>query len=233
LLFICRLSIVPGLVLAIVAPVAYGARPLVTDDASLVDAKACQLESWIQKNRGSTEYWALPACNFTGNLELTFGGSRFSDAEATQTANVTFQGKTLFKPLKPNDWGIGFVAGHAGRVDGAADSQWYAYVPASFSFHDDRFQLDINAGWMRDSQDRRDHLTWGIAAETLIAKRISLVAEVFNQGEDKPSFQIGFRYSLVPDRVQVDGTYGKSLGNDNNGRWLSLGVRLLSVPFLP
>lgn len=233
MLFTRRLSIVAGFVLGIVAPIAYGSRPLVTDDASIVDAKACQLESWIQKNRDSTEYWALPACNFTGNLEWTLGGSRFSDVEGTRTANVTFQGKTLFKPLTPNDWGIGFVAGHAARANATADSQLYAYVPASFSFHDDRFRLHLNAGWMRDSQDRRDHLTWGIGSETRVAERTSLVAEVFNQGEDRPSFQVGFRHTLVPDRVQVDGTYGKGFGNSSDGHWFSLGLRLLSVPFLP
>ena len=231
--FICRLSIVAGFVLMMAASVAYGSRPLVTDDASIVDPKACQLESWIQKNRGSTEYWALPACNFTGNLELTLGGSRFSDADGTRTANMTLQGNTLFKPLAPNNWGIRLVAGHVGRANATGDSQWYAYIPASFSFQDDRFRLHLNGGWLRDSQDRRNHLTWGIASETRIARHTSLLAEMFNQDEDRPSFQIGFRHSLVPERVQVDGTYGNNIGGGSGGGWFSLGLRLLSVPFLP
>lgn len=40
---------------------------MITDDARTVDAKACQVETWVKFNRDSTEYWALPACNFTGN----------------------------------------------------------------------------------------------------------------------------------------------------------------------
>ncbi|MCX7627950.1 MAG: hypothetical protein N2Z69_05995, partial [Methylophilaceae bacterium] len=28
----------------------YAARPMITDDARIVDAKACQLESWVKKN---------------------------------------------------------------------------------------------------------------------------------------------------------------------------------------
>lgn len=48
---------------------AHAARPMITDDARIVDAKACQVESWVKDNKGSTEYWAIPACNFTGNLE--------------------------------------------------------------------------------------------------------------------------------------------------------------------
>src|SRR5688572_22139816 len=88
-------------------PVAHAARPLVTDDARTVDAKACQVESWTRSNQGSKEYWALPACNFTGNLELTLGGGRTSDAEGIHTSDIVLQGKTLFKPMDTNGWGIG------------------------------------------------------------------------------------------------------------------------------
>ena len=44
---------------------AQAARPLVTDDARIVDPKACQLETWTRFNRGSTEHWVQPACIFT------------------------------------------------------------------------------------------------------------------------------------------------------------------------
>ena len=34
-------------------PTAHAARPLITDDARLVDAKACQVESWVRTNKDS------------------------------------------------------------------------------------------------------------------------------------------------------------------------------------
>ncbi len=52
----------------------HAARPMIVDDACIIDAKSCQLETWMKNNRDSAEYWALPARNFTGNLELTLGG---------------------------------------------------------------------------------------------------------------------------------------------------------------
>jgi hypothetical protein len=58
------------------------------------------LESWVKKNPDSTEAWALPACNFTGNLELTLGGAMTREAGRTQTTDVVMQGKTLFKTLE-------------------------------------------------------------------------------------------------------------------------------------
>ena len=35
---------------------AWAARPLITDDARIVDAKSCQIETWRRHNEGSTEY---------------------------------------------------------------------------------------------------------------------------------------------------------------------------------
>lgn len=57
------------------------AQPLATDDAAVVASNTCQLEAWIHSAHDGREYWALPACNFTGNLELSAGGARtHSDA---------------------------------------------------------------------------------------------------------------------------------------------------------
>jgi hypothetical protein len=55
---------------------AHAGRPLVTDDAGIVEARACHVESWLQDESGSRAFWALPACNPAGNLELTLGGAR-------------------------------------------------------------------------------------------------------------------------------------------------------------
>jgi hypothetical protein len=76
-----------------------------------VDAKACQVESWVRRNEGSTEYWALPGCNFTGNLELTLGGARTSDTTGSPLTRMVLQGKTILKPREKNGWGLGLAAG--------------------------------------------------------------------------------------------------------------------------
>ncbi|MEO8441651.1 MAG: hypothetical protein ABI547_04140, partial [Betaproteobacteria bacterium] len=51
------------LVAVISAAGAHAARPMVVDDARLVDPGACQLETWRRFNRDSHETWALPGCN--------------------------------------------------------------------------------------------------------------------------------------------------------------------------
>ena len=221
-------------VCAAFASTVHAARPLVTDDARVVDPSACQVESWVRKNRDSTETWALPACNFTGNLELTFGGARTRDSDegGTYASDLQFQGKTLFKPLEPNGWGMGLVAGTV-RHPQLPARDWFAYVPMSFSFVDDRFVVHVNAGWLREGESGRQRGTWGIGSETRLHPRLFFIAEVYGQNEGKASHQVGVRYWIVRDRVQLDATYGNIAGDRITDRWFSIGLRLLSPAFLP
>ena len=215
--------------------VAHSARPMITDDARTVDSKACQVESWVRFNRESTEYWALPACNFTGNLELTFGGSRThfkEDDGGTRATDIVLQGKTVFKPLEPNGWAVGLTMGGM-RHPAARAYDAYAYVPASFSFKDDRVVLHTNLGWLHEGERRRHRMTWGLGSETQLSERAYLVAETFGQNQGRPLYQAGIRFWIVPNHVQVDTTYGNRFGHGTAERWISVGLRLLSVPFLP
>jgi len=208
---------------------------MITDDARTVDPYACQVESWVRTNRGSREYWALPACNFTGNLELTLGGALTHDASGSETSDIVFQGKTLLKPLETNSYGIGFAAGYAAHPaaqDGRILGDPYFYFPASFSYLNDHVVLHANAGARHVRSEGRTHATWGLASETLITPRIFLIAETFGETYNNTSYQLGVRFWIVPNHAQVDTTFGNQFGNKSDARWISVGLRLLSVPFL-
>lgn len=219
------------------SPTAHAARPMITDDARIVNAKSCQLETWVKSNRDGTEYWALPACNFTGNLELTLGGARGKGDTGTQTTNVVLQGKTLFKTLEPNGWSWGLAVGNvrhpAIHSDRNLIGDLYAYVPASSSFRDDRFVLHTNLGWLHEKESKRHRMTWGVGSETQLGEHTWLIAEAFGQNQGKPFYQVGFRHWIVPNHVQIDTIYGNRVGSNTDEQWLSIGLRLLSVPFLP
>jgi len=214
----------------------HAARPLVTDDARTVDAHACQVESWIRDNRGSKEYWALPACNFTGNLELTLGGAKTRDPAGTETTDVLLQAKTLFKPLETNGYGIGFAAGYNARPADNPERKLlgnpYFYVPISFSLKDDLFVLHTNLGARHARDQGRTLGTWGIGSETKLSDRVFIIAETYGETRGNPSYQIGVRYWIVPNHMQIDTTYGNRFGTRTDNHWISVGLRLLSVPFL-
>lgn len=221
--------------LALFSTNAQAARPMITDDAEIVDAKACQLESWIQSHRSHTEYWALPACNLGGNLELTLGGAHLHSRQGgAHYREAVLQGKTVLKPLTLNGWGLALSAGTAAqRPAEGRPREWYLNVPASFSFREDRLRLHTSLGWTRESDTRTHQLTWGIGSTAQLSERSWLIAESFGQNRGKPLYQMGVRHWLVPDRVQLDMTYGDRFGSHSQERWFSIGLRLLSAPFLP
>lgn len=88
----------------------FPARPFVTDDARLTLAQSCQLESWSRVYSSSTEFWALPACNPTGNLELTLGAGR-ANQNSYATSDYVLQAKTLFQEMAPGGVGWGLALG--------------------------------------------------------------------------------------------------------------------------
>lgn len=225
------------LVLACFTLPVLAARPMVTDDARTVDAKACQVESWMRFNRDGRELWALPACNFTGNLEFTLGGGILKGDDGSKTHDVVIQGKTLFKPLETGGYGVGMVLGTvrhpAINTRSNQLGDYYGYLPVSFSFADDRVVIHTNLGALRDGKERRTHATWGAGTEILVTPATYAIAEAFSPATGKSYVQFGVRHWLVANRVQIDATWGERLHEGSSERWYSLGLRLLTVPFLP
>ncbi len=209
---------------------------MVTDDARITDAGACQIEAWQRVNRGSREHWAFPACNPTGNLEMTFGANDLPDAIGGRSSDFVLQGKTLLRPLTTNGYGVGFAAGMYLHSDPGPDegrlSNAYFYVPLSVSWLDDRLVTHINAG-AQENRDIRNHaLTYGFGAEVKLAERIFLIAETFGDNHVRHSYHGGLRIWLKPNRVQIDATVGGQDGNFGPTRWWTIGLRLISPPFL-
>jgi len=189
-----------------------------TDDARLTTAGSCQLESWTRRYSDRSEFWALPACNPTGNLEITAGGASFSGANQAQSTDAVVQIKTLFKSMPTNGWG-------AGVASGMSQGQTYLYVPVSMSFGDGRWVTHSNVGWARDRASGQDQLTWGMGLEVQLHQRWMWIGETFGNDRQKPFWQTGLRYQVVPDRFQIDATWGAPQGLKSSQNWLSFGLR--------
>lgn len=204
---------------------------MITDDARLVDAGACQLESWVHRHRSEHEFWALPACNPGGNFEMTVGGAlAYADGRREGSAFVV-QGKTLLKPLTTNGYGIGLAAGYATQPGSDQAGSPYFYIPASFSWADDRVVIHTNIGNIHERETRKTRLTWGLGSELQAGERLYVIAESYGQDKGNPFFQFGLRYWLIPNHVQIDTTYGSQFGHRQETHWISLGLRLISAPW--
>ncbi len=216
--------------LAFISFNAIAARPFVTDDARLTTPGSCQLESWFRIYRESREIWALPACNPSGNLEFTVGGGYARNNGDNGTTDYLYQAKTLFRPLKANDWGIGLAVGtirHPAINPGPnLLGNSYAYIPVSVSLNDDAVVVHTNIGWLRDRATKENRMTWGIGAEFQASPRLLAIAETFGDNQSRPYWQVGARFAIVPDKVQVDATVGQQFSGPSSSQWISFGLRL-------
>lgn len=215
------------LMIALANP-ALAARPMITDDARLTDAGACQVETWVHTHREQREFWALPACNPGGNFELTFGGALAYADGRKQSGAMLVQGKTLFKPLETNGWGIGLAAGYATQPGSEQSGSPYFYIPLSFSLADDQLVIHTNLGNLRERETQKNRLTWGVGGELQTTERLYVIAESYGQDQGNAFFQTGLRYWLMPGHIQVDTTYGSRFGQIHQERWFSIGLRLIT-----
>lgn len=217
----CTALLMPTLALA--------ARPFVTDDARLTTGGSCQLESWTRVYADSKEFWALPACNPTGNLEITFGGGQSQPKAGPATTDYLIQAKTLFRALETNGWGWGLAVGTIRHTDINPGPNMlgntYGYVPVSVSMLDDKVIVHANLGWMKDKASGLSSASWGVGGEFKLHPRFLGIAETYGDNRNMSFGQIGGRYSILPDLFQVDLTIGKQLSGSGNSRWVSFGIR--------
>jgi hypothetical protein len=226
-----RLKLLFTFLLVLLSSPSWAARPFVTDDARLTTAGSCQLESWTRIYNNNTEYWALPACNPTGNLEFTLGAgvADYRGALPNPGADYVFQLKSLYKELETNSYGIGLAVGtiaHPNNIPGPnLMGNYYAYIPYSVSFNDDKLITHINVGYAYDKVLAQNRALYGVGAEINVINNLMLIVETFGDSANNPYWQSGVRYSVIPNLFQIDATIGQQFSNNLNARWISFGLR--------
>jgi hypothetical protein len=223
----------PAILAGTLAAVTFGAqaaRPMATEDATLLDANTCQLETWVQRSRNSTELWAQPACNIGGRVEVAIGGARIREPLDTHYSTVLVQAKTLFRTHDElqSGWGLLLGTERSRALHRNSIGNPYLSVITTVPLRGETVLLHANAGWTRERDDfertRRNYATWALAVDTEVAQHTRLSAETFGQSRERPQIQLGLRRALVPGRVQLDGSIGTRLGSGSKDRYFTLGV---------
>ena len=214
---------------------AHAGQPLVTDDAAVVAPKTCQLEAWIDSEHEGRQYWAQPACNFTGNLELAVGGARTVPHSGATSSLVQLQAKTVLFSADDDAWSFGMAAG-AGRDTATSHGRsafqlYYARALASLHPSSD-LEIDLNLG----AANVYGTGTFAVAAAAVqytIAGHVQLLGEVYRGEPGRASYQVGARYIVVPDRFEAYASYGNRF-NGSSDQWSAIvGIRLQTPAFLP
>ena len=186
------------------------ARPFNTDDARTVDPDGCQIETFYKEQRAysGSEFWFLPACNRLG-VEWTVGGNRIEGER-----NLILQAKKLIKPLETGGFGLAMSGGSFG-------GDAYVNGIASFSFLNDWSVIHTNLGYFENRP------TWGIGLEQLVLPpRVYGILETYGERGEKPTLHGGVRLWVIPNRFQIDSTYGAQQ-SDPVRRFFTVGLRFL------
>lgn len=228
-------SILFMVIVALALPAQAG-RPLATDDASVLEAKHCQLESWVDRSRVATDFWNAPACNFGANIEWQIGGVRTHESGTSALTQVYAQAKTVLRSVADHPWGAGLVVGALRHPQRESEKSWgdpYVLVPVSFQLGEPDRLLHLNVGWLRDRADRRNLTLWGVAVESKIAGTpFTVLGETYGENASNPFFRIGGRMVAIEDRLDFDLTIVTRSGGTRAERFVSLGL-YYKTPFLP
>lgn len=146
------------------------------------------------------------------------------DDHAHTTRYGRLQAKTVLQPLDPGGWSIGLVLADQFHNGQGLRGDLSANVPLSFSLRGDSVLLHLNAGVVRTRLTRSTDATWGVGAEFKLNERHSLTAEAYGQQRAGARYQFGYAHALIPNRLQIDATWGQRLARGARETMVTLGL---------
>jgi hypothetical protein len=227
------LAVLPATAAAAACPAA--AQQFVVDDASIPEARACQVEAWW----GEAEAWVLPSCHLLPATELTLGVIHMDAGFGSRDLQAVVEAKRMFRDADALGWGWSVAAGFALPVErGHAPTGAYAYVPTSFSLARVPAVLHLNLGWGFERENHGDHahdhhgVLWGVRGDLEASGRLTLIGELFGLSGDGAELQVGLRTTLVSDRLALDLSRGFHLSRNEDGLGFQVGVAWTPGPIL-
>jgi hypothetical protein len=213
-------------------PALHAGQPLVTDDAAVVAPHTCQLEAWAHSSSDGHEYWAQPACNFTGNLELAVGGARTYPFGSPQSTDIQLQAKTVLFPRGEGEWSLGAVAAatrDTGAPHGRTALQSSNLTGLASWYPREDLEVDLNLG-LAYSFGSGSFAVAGAAIQYAPIDALQLLGEIFRDEPGRAKFQVGLRGIAVPDRLEVYVSYGNRF--DATQWFATVGIRIQTPEFI-
>ncbi len=206
---------------------AHAGRPLETDDASVTAHRTCQLDFWTESSIEVRQDNFNGGCNILGNGEFSLAGARARGDQADQMSQA-FGYKHIFQPLTDHSAAYG-VAGSRefGRLRRTGESSQETLVTAiaSLPLKGEDLLLHLNLGYLqyRDQTLRDSSVFKAAALDYSLNERFGLSVETFSGVADSLSWRVGARYTLIPDFLQLDASYGSDYGTFQASRVFTLG----------
>lgn len=226
------LSLVPlvglllcGLVLTAVRQAEAAGGAYAVDDVEIGAPGSCKVESWVSFASNQDLIAATsPACVIDLIRPIEFGAQlqRFR-SDGVWGTGLVLKAKTNILPVETGKIGLGLSGGTAFDLLSGENSAVFLTVPATFQIVDN-FRVNLNVGLLWDRIQEQHFFTWGAGFEWSVAPTVTLIAELFGQGNNDPRFQAGIRFTPTK-QFDIDLIYGRNITGEN-ANWITLGLNL-------
>ena len=217
-----------ALLALLAAAPAWAGRPLQTEDAGVLGRGACELESFIARERARDQPTVRVAsvqigCGAGGDTQLALAAAR-ARADGEQVDELTLVGKTGLREPAAEQAGVALAyAASATRLPGGSFRHELTQLRAVLTVPRGDWLLHANLGAERTEGEPRNTAIWALAVEHSGPGAFDLMGEVFGDDRNDPWLNAGLRWNAQPQRLMVDASYGVQL---DAGR-----ARLLTVGF--
>jgi hypothetical protein len=211
---------------------AHAGRPLVTEDAGVLERGSCEFEGVAARQTlvGPSERSGLLqiACGagFQTQLAAALGSTRVEGEHSLQAAAT---GKTFLRELTEEQAGLALAYVFSGaRPSGMG---WRYDTTALLGVITVPVQKELllhgNLGASYSRIDRETTAVWALAAELLElgGTGFDVTAETFGTQREPPWLNFGLRYTLVPERFTVNASYGWQ-GGSERAKLATVGLKL-------
>jgi len=207
-------------------------RPLITDDAAVVDAGACQIESWFEQGANVSSRWINPGCNPFGSTEIAFAMAATRETGEPSSRIQLLQAKQLLRAFDDNQAGYAVAVG-AQRHQ--RDRQYFVNAISTIPLNSEANLLHVNLGVVADRTQEQDRtrMSWGGAYDRRVGENTRAAVESFGQLGERPNWQAGMLHEVIPGTLQVDVSVGSEFGQWRDTRLVTMGLVWFSPVFLP
>lgn len=205
---------------------AHAARPLVTDDAAIVDRGALEVSLWCERASGVRLCPVSGAFTPFGATEWTLATGRLGGDRRGTLASVGV--KRLL--ADGGDDAPAFALGAAWtrvapRGEAAArELDVVGIVTVPTPIDGTVVHVNLGASALREDGARARRGRFALALDHDVDARAGLAAEIFGVTGDERRWQLSARWLPVADRLQVDAAYGEALGGGPRRPHVAVGL---------
>lgn len=203
------------LVALCIATTSHAGRPLVTEDAGVLEKGSCELETYARRLTeraapSSNGFLLQYGCGVGMRTQVALAAT-MDRADGATVRGLAFGGKTSISDGGEADpswtlaWGL-----TAEKSPGASLGHETTWLNGVFSMPLGKdLKLHANLGWTRAQSTHQSTTGWAVALERSTASGIDVMGEAFASDRDRaPWLQVGLRWAAVPEKVFVDGSWG-------------------------